>query len=83
MKQETYTFVIPEFMDTINCRPPERLVGKTIVAVINEERGKLEFALDMPDDPTEQELAFFKWVTMEISGKAGLDLETLKNGENQ
>jgi len=75
---ETWKFVIPEVMPETNARPPARMIGRTVFAVIDERDKKLRFVIDMPDDPTDQEKGFFKWMTLEFAGEAGLDTSSAK-----
>jgi hypothetical protein len=49
---DTYKRMIPS-------NAPARLKGKEMVAVLTDDR--LEFQMDMPDNPTAQEVGFFKW----------------------
>ncbi len=57
-----------EFTHTISSdNAPERLKGKIVKAVLTE--GQLSFEIDMPDDPTPNELGYFKWFTGELVDK--------------
>lgn len=42
---------------------PERLRGRTLIAVLVEgpTKGAFEFSIDMPDDPTKQEIGYVEW----------------------
>ena len=43
---------------------PERLKGKVIEAIL--AKGRFTFNIDLPDDPTPQELGYFRWSVGEL-----------------
>lgn len=55
---------------------PERLKGKIITAFLNEKQ--LKFEMDMPDNPTPNEMGYFKWligeVVEDIQNKTGIQM---------
>lgn len=48
-----------------NPNAPERLRGKIIKAILTPE--KLDFALDFPENPTPNEIGYFKWFVGELA----------------
>lgn len=50
---------------------PERLKGLVVVATLVEgvPQGSLEFKIDMPDDPTPNEIGYFRWFIGETVDK--------------
>jgi hypothetical protein len=63
------------FHKVLDDSAPERLRGRVVKAFI--EDGKVQFQCDMPDDPTKNELAYFKWIVGDVIEEAGLDLQKL------
>lgn len=48
---------------------PERLRGKTVTGVVDEVANRMNFLIDMPDDPTPNEIGYFKWFVGEFTDK--------------
>lgn len=57
-----------EFTHTISdANAPERLRGLVVKAILTEAR--IDFEIDMPDDPTPNELAYLQYFTGELMSK--------------
>ncbi len=51
---------------------PKRLQGLIVMAILSAEKGEqgeLRFQIDMPEEPTNQELGYFRWMTGELVDK--------------
>jgi len=48
-------------------KAPDRLKGLEVKAILTEKR--LDFEVDMPDDPTPNELGYMRWFTGELVDK--------------
>lgn len=57
---------------------PERLKGRIIKLIIDPNNNKIEFQMDMPDDATPNELAYFSYNCSELADKVGIDTSTMK-----
>ena len=77
MKNREYLYVIKED------NAPERLRGKTITATVTES--KLEFSVNLEEEPTAQEAGYLKWFLGEmvdlmkkrLKEDSGIDSENL------
>lgn len=67
------TFLIPN-------NAPERLRGKKLTVIFDQEKKQVKFQFPLPDEATAQEMGYMKWITGEIAEHAGLDLESRKIG---
>ena len=56
----------PVVMTIDDPKAPERLIGRKVTATVDEVNKKLQYAIDMPDDPTPNEIGYVKLAIGEI-----------------